>query len=59
MLSHPSRIAGAAVKDRGRGEGGVEVVDWAGEAVLKEAVWVDGGSYVLQWARVRGHGRCG
>ena len=57
VLSDPGGIAGAAVEDGDCGEGGVEIVDWTGEAVLKEAIRVDGGSYVLQWARIRGHWR--
>lgn len=59
VLSDPGRIASAAVEDGGYGEGGVEIVDWTGKAVLKEAVGVDGGGYVLEWARIRGHWRCG
>ena len=47
VLSHPGRIASPAVEKGGRGQGGVQVVDWTREAVLKEAVGVDGGSYVF------------
>ena len=57
MLGHPGGIAGAAVEDGGGGEGGVEVVDWTGKAILKNAIGIDRGSYVLQWARIRGHWR--
>ncbi len=58
VLGHPGGIAGAAVEDRGCGEGGVKVVHWAREAILKETIRIDGRSYVLQWARIRGHWRC-
>lgn len=57
VLRHPGGIASAAVEDGGCGEGGAEVVDWAREAILKEAIRVDGRSYVLQWARIRGYWR--
>ena len=57
MLGHPGGIAGAAVKDGGRRESGVEVVDWAREAILKEAIGVDRRSYVLKWAWIRGNWR--
>lgn len=57
VLCDPGGIAGAAVEDGGCGEGGMEIVDWTGEAVLKEAVGVDGGGYVLEWARIRGYWR--
>lgn len=57
VLGDPGRIASAAVEDGGCGKGGVEVVHWTGKAVLKEAVRVDGGGYVLKWARIRGHWR--
>ena len=55
MLGHPGRVAGATVEDGGCGEGGVEVVDWTREAILKEAIRVDGRSYVLQWVRIGGY----
>lgn len=57
VLDHPSGIAGAAIEDGGCGEGGVEVVDWARKAILKETIGVDGRGYVLQWARIRRHWR--
>ena len=53
MLGHPGGITGAAVKDGGCREGRVEVVDWAREAILKEAIGVDRRSYVLRWAGIR------
>lgn len=65
MLGHPGGIASATIKNGGRGESGVEVVDWAREAILKEAVGVDRRSYVLEWEWIRGSwrrtrgGRCG
>ncbi len=54
VLSYPGRIAGAAIEDGGCGECGMKVVDWAGKAILKEAVGVDWGSGVFQRARIRG-----
>lgn len=54
VLGHPGGVTRAAVENGGRGEGGVKVVDWAGEAILKEAIWVDGRSYVIRWARIGG-----
>lgn len=57
MLGYPGGIARAAVEDGGCGESGVEVVHWAGEAILKEAIGVDGRSEVLEWARIRGYWR--
>ena len=57
VLGHPGGIAGAAIKDGGCGEGGLEVVDWAREAILKETIRVNGGIYVLKWAWIRGYWR--
>lgn len=57
VLGHPGGISGAAVEDGGCGESRVEVADRAREAILKEAVGVDGRSYVLQWARIGGYWR--
>ena len=47
MFSHPGGIASAAVEDGSCGKGGVEIVDWTREAVLKEAIGGNGGSYVF------------
>ena len=47
VLSDPSGISGAAIEDGNRREGGMEVVDRAGEAILEEAVGVNRGGYVL------------
>ena len=57
VLSHPGGIASAAIEDGGRRKGGVEVIDWAWEAILKEAVGVDGRSYILQRAGAKGNWR--
>ena len=59
VLSNPGGIAGTAVENGGCREGRVEIVDRAREAILKEAVGVDGGSYVVQGARIRGRWRRG
>ena len=57
MLSDPGGIAGAPIEDGEGRKSGMEVVDRAGEAILKEAVGVDWGGYVLQRARIRGNWR--
>ena len=57
VLSHPGGITSAAIEDGGGRKGGMEVIDWAGEAILKETVGVDGRSYILQWAGVNGNWR--
>ncbi len=56
VFGHPGGVAGAPVEGGGSGEGGVQVVDWAWETVLEEAVWVDGGEEVFELGTGSGWG---